>query len=446
MKQKPEGTECVRIPIPVIIIFLLVTSALGSGCLENLPVPGINGFSFPPVNQKGGNLSVYFFDVGQGDSTLVVFGNTTILVDAGEIDKGDVIVQDMRSLGISRIDLLVATHPHSDHIGGMEKVLGSFAVRQVVDAGMPHPSPLYKKFLDAIESRHIPYAVAHQGQTIDLDPALRILVLSPPEQRFSDDLNDNSVVLRISYGTVDLLLAGDAGKGGEDRMVATGYALDSEIFKVAHHGSPYSTGNAFLDRVRPEIAVIPVGAGNPYGHPSDATVSALMERGCTVYRTDRNGDVLVTSDGISYTVKTSLGNGDMLFLHTTGVPPIPVTVTTSRSPPTRHDVVISAARFNADGDDRQNLNGEYIRITNRGPDPVSLNGWVLTDSTGSHPYLFPAFILFPESSVSVFTGSGSTNDTALFMGQTQPVWSNSGDEAVLEDNRGDVVDRTSDGI
>jgi hypothetical protein len=171
----------------------------------------------------------------------------------------------------------------------------------------------------------------------------------------------------------------------------------------------------------------------------------LKERGCAVYRTDRNGDVLVTSDGISYTVKTSRGNGDLL-LHTTGVPPVPVTVTTIRSPPTRHDVVISAARFNADGDDRQNLNGEYVRITNRGPDPVSLNGWVLTDSTGSHPYLFPAFILFPESSVSVYTGSGSINDTALFMGQTQPVWSNSGDEAVLEDNHGNVVDRTSEGI
>ena len=446
MTQKPEGVKCFRIKIPVIIIFLLVTSALGSGCLENVPVPGINGFSFPPVKEKGGNLSVYFFDVGQGDSTLIVFGNTTILVDAGEVDKGDVVVQDMRSLGISSIDLLVATHPHSDHIGGMEKVLDTFAVRQVVDSGMPHPSPLYKKFLDTIESRHIPYTVAHQGQTIDLDPALRILVLSPPEQRFSDDLNDNSVVLRISYGTVDLLLAGDAGKAGEDRMVATGYALDSEILKVAHHGSSHSTGTGFLERVRPEIAVIPVGAGNPYGHPSDTTVSALKERGCTVYRTDRNGDVLVTSDGILYTVQTSAGNGDLLFLHTTGVPPIPVTVATTRSPPTRHDVVISAARFNADGDDWQNLNGEYIRITNRGPDPVSLNGWVLADSTGSHPYLFPAFILFPESSVSVYTGSGPINDTALFMGQTQPVWSNSGDEAVLEDNRGNVVDRTSEGI
>lgn len=445
MKQKPEVGECFHIPIPVILIFLLVTSALGSGCLESVPVPGINRFSFPPVNEKGGNLSVYFFDVGQGDSTLIVFGNTTILVDAGEVDKGDVVVRDMRSLGISRIDLLVATHPHSDHIGGMEKVLDSFAVSQVVDSGMPHPSPLYKKFLDAIESRHIPYTVAHEGQTIDLDPALRILVLAPPEQRFSDDLNDNSVVLRISYGMVDLLLAGDAGKSGEDHMVATGYSLDSEILKVAHHGSPYSTGNAFLDRVRPEIAVIPVGAGNPYGHPSDTTVSALKERGCTVYRTDRNGDVLVTSDGITYTVQTSAGNGDLLFLHTTGVSPIPVTVTTAPSRPTRHDVVISAARFDADGDDRQNLNGEYVRITNRGLDPVSLNGWILTDSTGSHPYLFPAFILFPESSVSVFTGSGSINDTALFMGQTQPVWSNSGDEAVLEDNHGNVVDRTSEG-
>ena len=166
MKQKPEGGECFRIPIPVIFIFLLVTSALGSGCLENVPVPGINGFSFSPVNEKGGNLSVYFFDVGQGVSTLIVFGNTTILVDAGEVDKGDVVVQDLRSLGISRIDLLVATHPHSDHLGGLVQVLQAFPVAKVATNGESNNTLVYMNFLTAIAASKADYIELKRGDTL----------------------------------------------------------------------------------------------------------------------------------------------------------------------------------------------------------------------------------------------------------------------------------------
>jgi competence protein ComEC len=441
--QKKSATEPSFSAAPLCLVLLLVTAALSCGCLGTLSFPDIGGLPFPRFNESSGNLNVYFFDVGQGDSTLIVFKNTTILVDAGESDEGDVVVRDIRSMGISRIDLLVATHPHSDHIGGMEKVLDSFEVGQVVDAGMPHPSLLYRQFLDEVESRNIQYTVAHEGQSIDPDPALRILVLSPPVRHSGDDLNDNSVVLRISYGTFDVLLTGDAGRAAEDRMLATGYALDAEVLKVAHHGSTYSTGPRFLERVHPDVAVISAGAGNPYGHPADATLAALEQAGCMVYRTDRDGDIRVTSDGITSTVQSSSRERNRPVPGVTTVPGTYGTATTTA--PARYDVVISETRFNAPGDNRTNLNGEYVRITNPGESAVNVNGWTLSDRTGTRLYVFPAFILFPGSSVYIYTGTGALNDTALFMGRTAPVWSNSGDDAVLQDGRGNVVDRRSEG-
>lgn len=186
-----------------------------------------------------GKLSAYFLDVGQGDSALFVFNNKTILVDAGETDMADRVVGDLRRLGVTRIDLLVATHPHSDHIGGMQRVLAAFPVGEVLDAGLPHPSSTYENFLETVDRKNIPYTVAEQGQVIDFDPSLRIFVLSPPAQRFGDDPNTNSIVLRVSYGTIDFLMTGDAGGEAEDALVKSGYSLDAEILKVGHHGSEF---------------------------------------------------------------------------------------------------------------------------------------------------------------------------------------------------------------
>ncbi len=445
LRTEPTGTGHFHTAVPACCAVLVLCCVLSAGCLDNFTIPDITSFSFPAFSDSGGSLKAYFLDVGQGDSTLIIFGNRTILIDAGETDKGDIVVGKLKGLLISRIDLLVATHPHSDHIGGMEKVLDAFSVGQVLDAGMTHPSPLYARFLDTIEAKHIRYSIAHQGQTIDLDPALRIVVLSPPDQKTSDDLNDNSVVLRISYGTVDMLLTGDAGKETEEQLLKTGYALDSEILKVAHHGSPYSTGPAFLEGVHPQVAVIPVGVDNPYGHPAEATLAALQHAGVVVYRTDTDGDILITSNGISYTVQTARGQGGVPFIPATQAPASPGNSTTVAANTTRYEVVISATQFNAPGDDRENLNGEYVRITNRGEGAVSMNGWTLSDRTESRPYIFPAFILLPESSVYVYTGTGAINDTALFMGRTVPVWGNSGDEALLKDDRGNIVDRRSEG-
>jgi competence protein ComEC len=476
MKTSPAFSRAV----PLVLLFLLIISFLSAGCTD--PVAG-SGSSLKQGTT--GDLEAYFLDVGQGDSSVILFKDKVILIDASEVDQGDRVVSDLKKLGVTRIDLLVATHPHSDHIGGMQKVLAAFPVGKVLDSAMPSTSVLYEHFLETLEKKNIPYLVAEQGQTIEIDPSLRILVLSPPKERIGDDLNTNSIVLRISYGTVNLLYTGDASTAAEDSMEKTGYPLDAQVLKVGHHGSSSASSAAFLSRVHPETAVISLGKDNPYGHPHKEAVDRLNAAGPVIYRTDLDGTILVRSNGAAYSVVTEKQDPDILSL-TAGEPTSPTLVQTTLSPSTTpgitsppltipvtlpplptipanitipvpsitlpavqignaSSVYISAVQFNAPGDDRQNLNGEWVRLTNGGDDAVLMAGWTLADRSAAEPYTFPAILLLPGTSVWVYTGSGTMNDTSLYMGRTEPVWGNSGDEAVLQDGRGNIIDRRSEG-
>jgi len=463
--QKKGWTR--REPSAAGVCLVLVGFAIVTGCLGTITFPGFNTSGQSHLAENEGKLFVYFLDVGQGDASLFFYDGKTILIDAGEYEMGDRVVDELLSHGVTKIDLLVATHPHSDHIGGMQKVLAAFPVGKVLDTGLPHPSPSYEHFLETIEQKQIPYLVAEQGQTIDIDPSLRVLVLSPPKDQSADDLNANSVVLRISYGVIDFLMTGDLGKEGEDALIRTGYPLDAEILKVGHHGSSSSTSPAFLARIHPEVAVISVGEDNPYGHPHTETMDLLEKSGVMVFRTDRDGTILVRSDGMSYVVKTGMNTswagagtpapvftfptlpGDMVIpLPSVTLPPFPENWTIPSLPVVPQIgnaswIYISATQFDAPGDDRQNLNNEWVRLTNRGEGLVLLSGWTLSDRTGSHQYVFPAYILMPGSSVTVYSGKGTMNDTSLFMGLEAPLWSNTSDQATLKDGNGNIIDQKS---
>lgn len=467
-----------RAALPFCIILILLAGIFSAGCTD---IPAGDDGSSLRTNTSG-DLRAYFLDVGQGDSSVILVRDKVILIDAGEIDQGDRVVSDLEKLGIKKIDLLVATHPHSDHIGGMQKVLAAFPVRKVLDSGIPSTSSLYEHFLETVDKKNIPYVIAEQGQTIDLDPSLRILVLSPPKGRIGDDINTNSIVLRISYGTVNLLFTGDATTDAEPAMMKAGYPLDADILKVSHHGSSDAGSAAFLNRVDPEVAVISLGRDNEYGHPHRETLERLNAAGPRVLRTDLDGTVLVTSDGATYSVVTEKDNGNIwsqpgtttATIVTTATPVLPVTTgTTTVSVPftlpvtlptipsnitvpvpsftlpslqvgNASSVSISAVQFNAPGDDTKNLNGEWVRLANRGDDAVLLTGWTLADRNSAEPYRFPAFLLLPGNSVTIYTGSGVLNDTALFMGRTEPVWGNSGDLATLKDGNGNIIDQRSE--
>lgn len=466
----------VRAVLPAGLILVIVAALIFAGCTGILP--GDTGSSLRA--NTTGDLRAYFLDVGQGDSSVIIFRDKVILIDAGEVDKGDLVVSDLEKLGVTRIDLLVATHPHSDHIGGMQKVLSRFPVGTVLDSGIPSSSTLYEHFLRTVDEKNIPYVVAGQGQTIDPDPSLRILVLSPPKARTGDAINSNSIVLRISYGSVNLLYAGDATTDAEEVMVRAGYPLDADVIKVSHHGSSDASSMTFLRRVDPEVAVISLGMDNDYGHPHRETLERLSAAGPLVLRTDHEGTVLVESDGATYSVATGKDTVN-IWTHSGSQPALPVTTPSPATPATTgtttpsmpftlpvtlppiasnitvpsltmpplqvgnaSSVYISAVQFNAPGDDTTNLNGEWVRLSNRGDDAVLLTSWTLADQSSAEPYRFPAFLLMPGSSVTVYTGSGVLNDTALFMGRTEPLWGNSGDRATLKDGNGNIIDRKSE--
>jgi beta-lactamase superfamily II metal-dependent hydrolase len=450
----------------LLLLFLVVTCAAIAGCTTG------TGHGSTLDQNTTGDLRAYFLDVGQGDASVILFKDKVIVIDSGEVDQSENVVTTLRELGVKKIDLLVATHPHSDHIGGMQNVLENFKVVTVLDSGTPSTSPLYERFLKMIEKQGITYIAARQGQTIDIDPSLRILVLSPPEDRTSDDLNANSIVLRISYGTVNLLYAGDATASAEEAITKTGYPLDAQVLKVGHHGSSGSSSASFLSRVNPDIAVIPVGNANDYGHPHKATLDRLAAVGSMVFRTDTDGTIRVTSDGSTIGVATEKGDAgfwNAAVYATTPAPVIPVmtAVTTHTLPVATPDIAnhvpaipsnltlpniqlgnassvyISAVQFDAPGDDRTNLNGEWVRIANRGTGPVLIAGWTLSDRTNTSPYTFPALVLLPEESVTVYTGSGMMNDTAIFMGRSSPIFGNNGDVAILRDGAGTIIDQSN---
>jgi competence protein ComEC len=203
--------------------------------------------------------------------------------------------------------VVILSHAHEDHAGGLVAVLQNFRVGLVLDSGLPHPAPSYARIRELVAARGIPYRLARRGMWLDLGDGLRLAVLLPQEPLITgsgSDVNLNSVVVRATYHHVGVLFTGDMEALNESQLLDLGDDVRSAILKVAHHGSDTGTTEAFVAAVRPGVAVISVGAMNPFGHPHRRTLDVLEEWGAQVYRTDRDGAVLIQSDGRRITVRT----------------------------------------------------------------------------------------------------------------------------------------------
>jgi len=248
---------------------------------------------------------VTFLDVGQGEATLIEGpGGQRVLIDGGP--GGEVISAALdRALPFydRRIDLVIATHPQADHVGGLPAVLDGYDVAAVLDSGVRLDTPFAEAWGDAIDAADVPRYVAARGQSIDLGDGARLEVVGPVALGSWADPNDGSTVVRLVMGDVSFLLTGDIEAEGEAALVRSGLELRATVLKVAHHGSNTSTTPAFLSRVAPAIDVISVGEGNTYGHPTDAVLSRLA--GDYVLRTDEDGDVRIETDGSRIWVRTS---------------------------------------------------------------------------------------------------------------------------------------------
>jgi competence protein ComEC len=247
-------------------------------------------------------------DVGQGDSGLVVSPDGhAMLVDGGPPGRADAILAALAAHQVSRLDVAVATHPHNDHIGSLDDVIRQVPVARFLDSGFNYGSDAQKRLLVAIKERGVPFQLARAGQSFPLGDQVTVAVLAPSTPLISgtdSDPNNNSIVLKVTYGGVRILLTGDMEERERERLYADDADLAAEVYKVAHHGSHNGTDTRFMERVRPRLALISCELGNDYGHPHREAIDALTSAGVQIYRTDLQGTLTLTSDGRSWQVAT----------------------------------------------------------------------------------------------------------------------------------------------
>ena len=258
----------------------------------------------PPVS---GEMVVEFLDVGQGDAALVQLpSGKRVLIDGGSRSVGDDLVDALEARGIQQVDLLIGSHPHEDHIGGLKAVLETIAVRAYGDSGYDHGTRTQENLLEALDTHQINARLLHAGQMIG-DPSADISVLAPPSEGLDgteSDANNNSVVLSIAFGSRVFLFTGDMEDDERAWLMASGQDLRADVLKVAHHGSHNGTDESFLQAVAPKVAVISCATDNRYGHPHDETLDLLESAGIEVYRTDTMGGIRIVTDGESLDVSS----------------------------------------------------------------------------------------------------------------------------------------------
>ncbi|UJL47305.1 MBL fold metallo-hydrolase [Virgibacillus sp. NKC19-16] len=246
------------------------------------------------------DMQVHFIDVGQGDSMLIQTPTgKTILIDGGPPDSGKKVVSYLEDKQIDEIDLLIATHPDIDHIGGLPYVMEHIEIDQILDSGKLHSTKTYAKYVNQIRKQDIPIKIAEKNELIKVDPLLKIRVLNSYEKTKNN--NQSSIVLKITYDAIDFLLMSDVEKEQEKELMEN-KKLQAEIIKVAHHGSNTSSSLEFLQEVNPQIAILTYSVENDYGHPVDRVIENLHRINSTIYSTATFGDIVLRTDGDSYLV------------------------------------------------------------------------------------------------------------------------------------------------
>ena len=287
---------------PLILLlsfFILIFCVASSGCgLESI---------LPDKYAQKAELTVSFIDVAQGDATLIECGGEAALIDAGLYSEADNVLSYLNRRGIRELKYCVATHPHSDHIGGMSKVIYNTYVDTLVYPLCEDSSNMNSIF-DACDERGVSYLTPNPLDTLRVGEAV-IQVLSPEAYADYGNLNNNSLVLKLEYENVSFLFMADAEKEVEQELLAMDIDLNADVLKAGHHGSSTSSHSDFINAVTPSVAIISCGKGNDYGHPHKETVSAFERRSVNMLRTDRLSTIMAESDGETVTFSA---NGETL--------------------------------------------------------------------------------------------------------------------------------------
>ena len=420
---------------------------------DEAQTPGIPAEEVTDRPPPDGNLSIHHIDVGQADATLLITPtNETILIDTGDwTDDGAAVISYLDERNINRIDHLVATHAHADHIGGHPALIewaetSGDGIGAAYDSGVPHTTQTYDRYLDAIESYDIDLFTVEEGDRLPLeDDLVNATFLNPPTGDSGDDLHYNSIALVFEFGDIRYLTTGDAEADAETRMIADwGENLTADIYQAGHHGSSTSSTQPFIEEVSPDIAIISSAFDSQYGHPHDEVLERFASNNIETYWTGVHGDIVINTDGETITVETA---------ENVTTDPIELVDEKPNDADDHDDGVddtdadrvidgISVAERNVEGVTPAE---EYIVLENTGDTAIDLGNWQIRDredggqvARGLEPFTFPSgFELGPGEQVTLWTADGSNTDTDLYWGYGVKMWRGAGDVIILKNPDGE---------
>ena len=253
----------------------------------------------PVVLNTDSKLKIYFIDVGQADSILIANNNKYMLIDAGNNEDGPKLVSYFKNMGIEKFEYVIGTHAHEDHIGGLDDIINNFEISNFYMPDAVTTTKTFEDVIEALENKNLAFKVPEIDKNIKFEDSSINILYSGTDQT---NLNDTSIIIKLYYGNTSYLFMGDAPSSVEREIIDKD--IKSDVLKVGHHGSKYSTSAIFLSKVKPKFAVISVGKNNIYNHPQDITLNKLQKIGAKIYRTDEDGTIILNSDGKDISFET----------------------------------------------------------------------------------------------------------------------------------------------
>lgn len=298
--KKNKGNRLGQIITIIIFAIIGLVVYFGNGIPNNTNLASNKG----DVQETTGVMEVHYLDVGQGDSAYIKVNNYDILIDAGDNGKEELLLSQLKEFNIDDFEVIIATHPHADHIGGMAEVLRDYKVESFYMPKVSHTTKTYENMIKAIEKQGIKIKPIKEGTTLDFGGGAFMKVYSPIYEKY-ENLNDYSPIMKFTFGESDFIFTGDAEYHSEEEVVLK-YPNDlkAEVLKFGHHGSRTSSTTSFVESVNPDYGIISCGLNNDYGHPHRETLDKITKYEIESYRTDKQGQITLVSDGKTISVKT----------------------------------------------------------------------------------------------------------------------------------------------